>query len=88
MLRVLPREFDQVMMLNEESSCCDTGIRAPRPNRCVFSWDCGFPSEKVEDYRHLDQFQFMSLLGGTGIVSLSGTEHVRICKPSVERRNC
>ncbi|CAB9518881.1 expressed unknown protein [Seminavis robusta] len=94
-LYVSEREFPEVIGLdpnNGNDVCCDEHAGAdfkpglpPYHAKCKSFWyQCGF-GRKMQDKenRHvrLKPYKFIRLLGGTGIVSLAGSEHGRRCIP-------
>lgn len=73
---------------NENAVCCDEQAKDYKPwqdyfdNCGTFWWDCGFSSNTNYSHVHLNPYSFIRLSQGTGIVSLSATEHGRRCFPS------
>jgi hypothetical protein len=68
--------------------CCDAGIEKPGasnyPECGTFWYMCGFGKKGGDpfvDHERLLAYKFMRLRDGTGIVSLTGTEHGRRCNP-------
>jgi hypothetical protein len=66
--------------------CCDAGIDKPGesnyPECGTFWYMCGFGKkggDPLVDHERLLPYKFMRLRDGTGIVSLTGTEHGRRC---------
>jgi len=91
--RYLPSSgaFGEVVVLDTkgDDSCCDGGGHKPGIllGKCgTFWWICGFDTEEEGDdpfqrHKRLVPYQLMRLVGGTGFVSLAGTEHGRQCIP-------
>jgi len=81
------RTEDRMFHLSEEDSCCDTGEHlSSREGFDTFWWLYGF--EGVGNFSHLREYNFMRLAGGTGIVSVSATEHSRKCHPTTNGKSC
>lgn len=88
------RKVFSLDVVGDSDACCDDGVDKPGmppafPKCGTFWWLCGFDSEE-EDTGYRDPFQrhkrfmpyqLMRLQGGTGFVSLAGTEHGRRCMP-------
>ncbi|CAB9518882.1 expressed unknown protein [Seminavis robusta] len=95
-LYVAEHDFPKVIGLDPNhhgDACCDEYIgkesrpgTLPHHRECKkqFWYQCGFGKKELEmENRHarLKPYKFIRLLGGTGIVSLAGSEHGRMCIP-------
>jgi len=89
---LLQQDFPHVLQVHrQEDACCDvqpTGVRlndVKYPDGCVFWWACGFGRKRAANPTRHDLLKSYQLLriggGGTGIVTLAGSEHSRQCIP-------
>ena len=80
-MRSLPGH-KKVISLDAADACCDTGYHQANYGKvCRSHWfRCGY-SEKNASFHHLDEYDFISLTAGTGIVTLAGNQHSRKCEP-------
>ena len=82
---------DPVKYLDADTdSCCDTGSHMEgHETICLGHWfQCGFGGKTAGDFSHLEDYEFISLTQGTGIVSLAATNQSRRCAPVQQSRGC
>lgn len=74
----------------DTDGCCDTGawLKGHGKTCNKFWWQCDFGAMEDGDFAHLQDYEFISLKQGTGIVSLAATEQSRRCAPVPKSRGC
>lgn len=83
-IRSLPGHKAVIELDEATSSCCDANYHQKDYNKvCATHWfRCGYGSNKGrESFNHLDEYDFISISDGVGIVALAGNQHSRRCVP-------
>ena len=86
----LPPKQTVTFLDAETDGCCDTGGRLKERGKVCggFWWQCDFHFRETGNFSHLEDYEFISLTQGTGIVSLAATEQSRRCAPAPNSRGC
>jgi len=83
-IRSLPGHKTVIELDEATSSCCDANYHQEGYNKvCATHWfRCGYGSNKgFESFHPLDEYDFISMVDGVGIVALAGNQHSRRCVP-------
>jgi len=81
-LKSLPGHKQVIALDTTKDSCCDTGEHQLYYTKVcdAFWFRCGY-GEYNSTFRHLDEYDFVSLSQGSGLVTLAGNQHSRRCTP-------